>query len=100
QMLEQEQGSFVGPVKVLEDEEQWPLRRRPGKRVTETVEQEMAFLLRGQFQRWGNVGEQPPKEGEQLGHLGSVVAQQCPEHFRAGSSRQRLLEDLDERHVR
>ena len=100
QMLQKEQGSFVSPVEVFEHEEQRPLRCRPGEDVTEAVEQEVTFLLRGQLQRRGDVGEEPPEQGEQLGHLGGVVAEEGSERPGAGSGGQRLLEDLDEGHVR
>ena len=74
--------------------------RRPGEDITEAVEQEVTLLLRRQLQRGRDIGEEPPQEGEQLGHLRGVVSEEGAERFGAGSRRQRLLEDFDERHVR
>ena len=99
QVLDEEEGALVGPVEVVEDEEQRPGGGGPGQDVAEAVEEVVALLLGRKLQRPRDVGEEPAEAGQQLGHLGRVVAEEGPERLRARCVGQGLLQDLDEGHV-
>ena len=99
QVLDEEEGALIGPMQVVEDEEQRPGGGGPGQDVAEAVEEVVPLLLRRKLQRRRDVGEEPAEAGQQLGHLGRVVAEEGPERLWIRCDGQGLLQDLDEGHV-
>ena len=68
EMLQEEQGRVIGPVRVVEDDQEWPILRQPTEQPIDRIEEPEAVLGRaGAVRLVGLPGEQVGREPRQLG---------------------------------
>ena len=99
-VLEQQQRRLIGPVKVVEDDQQRSDLCRPRQEVADRVEQVAPFLLRRQVHRRWDVVEGAPELRADARDLSGRFSEDRPERLRALGAGEGLLEDLDPRGVR
>src|SRR5271155_2591299 len=96
-MVQQRQGSFVGPMKVFEEHKYRSTRRGPGEKFDDCVEENPSRLFRRKFELRRNVGKEAAELRHQARHLASVIAESGSEGVQAGRLSHRGLEDFNER---
>jgi hypothetical protein len=96
QVLNQQQRRLVGPLQVVENEQDGTVGRRPQQDVPDPVEEHPPLLFGGQLERRRDVRTQSTETGNELGDLGGVLAERLAERLGARGPGQRLLEDLHE----
>ena len=74
-MIEQRQAGVVGPMKILENQEQRLFEGEARYEIAEAVEQVAARLLRRQIERRSKIGNHPSEPWQQARQLRSLVSQ-------------------------
>ena len=100
EVLGQQQRRLVGPVQVLEDEQERLRLRAAGHELAEAVPQVAPGELGRQLHGRGDVGEQPAQGGGDARDLRGDVAERLPQRERATRAGARLLDHLHVRQVR
>jgi hypothetical protein len=98
QVLHQQQRRLVGPVEVLEYEQDGVAPRVPADEFGDAVQQVAALLLGGERYGLGDVGVARTQLGHQLGDLRRVLTERLAQRLGREVAR-RLLEVLDGREV-
>ena len=97
QVLDEQEGGVVGPLQVVEDDQQGTGPGQAGQDVAQAPEQVVPFLVRGQLERQRQVGKASAQLGQEPGDLRGGVAEDVG-HERLGTRcrRQCRFEDLDD----
>jgi hypothetical protein len=100
QVLEQQQGRLVGPVQVLEDEEEGPLLGGPADELAHAEPQVAPGLLGREVEGGRDLGDDQPHGGGDAGDLRRRLAEGLAQGDGAARGHHALLDHLGEGEVR
>ena len=75
-MAQQLQAALVGPLQVVEDEDQRSVQAHPAEQVDDRREQPVALGVGVDRRRWAETAQPTPDLGEHRAQLGRLVAHQ------------------------
>jgi hypothetical protein len=96
EILQQQQGRLVGPVQVLEDEQERAVLGGPPDELAHAEPQVAPGLLGREIQRRGDLGDDQPQGGDDAGDLRGRLAQGAAQGGGAARRHHALLDHLGE----
>jgi len=81
QVLKEEQRGRIGPMEVIQEEQEWFSASGCKQEVANSIEEAMALSFGAQGRRFGDIWKEPAELGQQLGHVGGAFAQVLSEVF-------------------